>query len=135
MLKRFAIIIVVDIILKIILYGWGGFQFVNITKYTSHFVFLILIELIFFVPIYAFVTFLYVRIIKFWISKDEINKFISILSSVLYSIGIALIIFMMFFYNEWPRSQTIAYFLNSIAIGGLLWYLFARKYISNSPHS
>ena len=132
MYKKFAVLILVDLTVKFIVYGWRGLDTSNILQFPSFFLLLLFLEWFFFVPIYALLLVFYRKLITFIFKRSTINKYLGLILTIIYCLVVSIVIYQIWFQNEWPLHQIIAYFMNALAVGVLFWLLFYKNFEEES---
>ena len=123
---RFTKIILFDVLIKLLFLIVPNFPSIKTdTNLFSAFAYLFLIEFVFFVLPYYLIAKIYMSIIKR--VKNVFNKNIWILVfSVLFLFTPYLLVFLLFFRNEWPTSQVAFFLINGVLMGVVYSRLLGR---------
>ena len=121
----------VDLLIKAILFGFSGF---NINNFTFSSVgYLVFLYVFSFGLLYAFILLIYtkvfVKIIDLIGRKDRV--FFQLLLSCIFGFSLHLAVYVLFFFGEWSKSQTIIFHFNGFVLGFLLW-LFTKSHLKSS---
>lgn len=121
----FIKIVLFDILIKLFLLIIPNIQRVRTdTNLFSAFAYLFLIEFLLFIFPYYVIAKIYLSIIR------KINNAFNIAQTLAFSVlllfTIYLLVYILFFRNEWPTSQVAFFLINGILMGAVFWRFLGK---------
>ena len=126
MFKKFSVLILGDLVSKAVLYGLLTATSASLARVNPSFlIFSVSLFLLFIVPSYFVIVLIYNQVVRELIGTQRIKSSKSgYLFSMLFTMVISVVVYVGFFIKEWPLNQSVAFFINSLIIGVILWKVF-----------